>query len=84
MKNLSTESGTLHIIERLPNSVNGNPRFLCFINRDIGGTGWTFRTKPDCSYSYDIQNLNGKRVTATIGEYYGKCTLNTIEELYND
>ena len=69
MKNVTRHTGTLRILERLPNSYYGNPRYLLTID------GITCRTKPDSSYGYQVTNHDGKTVTATIGTYYGKATL---------
>lgn len=74
MKNITSHTGTLKVVERLNNSVNGNPRFRCYVN------GVSFTTKPDSAYAYDIQNLEGKQVTVTVGTHYGTCQLNSIEE----
>ena len=73
MKNITRHTGMLEIIERLPNSVNGNPRYLLRID------GFTCRTAPDSMHAYGVTNFEGKTVTATIGTYHGKATLNTIE-----
>lgn len=72
MKNITQHTGKLEIIERLPNSINGNPRYLCRID------GYTFRTAPDSSYGYSLPNHDGKVTTVTLGTHYGKCTLNSI------
>lgn len=73
MKNITMHTGTLRVLERLNNSVNGNPRYRLYIN------GVSCVTKPDSAYAYDVENLKDKKVTATIGTYYGKATLNTLE-----
>jgi hypothetical protein len=73
MKNLTRHTGMLEIIERLPNSYYGNPRYLLRID------GWTCRTAPDSSLGYKVTNFDGKRVVATIGTYYGKATLDSVE-----
>ena len=75
MKNITVHTGKLEIIERLKNSVNGNPRYLVRVN------GWTCRTKPDASYNYDIQNLDGRTVRAEIGTYYGRTTIANIAKV---
>ena len=72
MKNITVHTGKLTIIERLKNSVNGNPRYLVRIG------GWACRTKPDASYNYDIQSLDGRTVRAEIGTHYGRATLASI------
>ena len=72
MKNVTRHTGTLRVIERLPNSVNGNPRYIVRID------GWTCRTTPDSSHGYRVTNYEGRRVVATIGTYYGRSALNSI------
>ena len=73
MNNITSHTGKLEIIERLPSSYSGNPRFLLRVD------GHTCRTSPDSSIAYAIQNHDGKVVSATIGAHYGKATLNTIK-----
>jgi len=72
MKNVTRHTGKLEIIERLPASRNGNPRFLLRID------GWTCRTQVDSSAGYEVQNYDGKTITATIGTHYGVATLDLI------
>jgi len=72
MKNVTRHTGKLEIIQRLPSSYNGNPRFLLRID------GWTCRTQVDSSYGYEVQNHDGKVVTATIGTHYGVATLDNL------
>lgn len=72
MKNLSSHIGLFEIVRREPPSVNGDPRFLCRVDR------WTCYTAPDSSLGYKVQNFVGKRVQATIGTHYGRATLNSI------
>ena len=73
MKNKTQHTGLLEIVERLPNSYYGNPRYLCRID------GHTCRTKPDSSYAYgEVPNNDGKTVTAVIGTYYGVATIDSI------
>lgn len=72
MKNVSIHVGTLEIIERLPSSKNGNPRYLLRVD------GITCRTAPDSSLGYAVPNFDGKRVAATIGTHYGRDTLNSV------
>jgi hypothetical protein len=74
MKNLSRHNGTLEIIERLPNSYYGNPRYLATVG------GFSFRTAPDSSMAYSLPNYRGKRVEVLLGSYYGKTTLHSIKE----
>lgn len=73
MKNITRHTGKLEVLERLKNSVNGNPRYRCYVD------GFSFITRSDCGYSYTITNYRDKDVIVTIGTHYGKATLNTIE-----
>jgi hypothetical protein len=41
--------------------------------------GWTCVTAVDSMYGYDVQNLDGKKVTATIGTHYGIATLDSVK-----
>ena len=72
MKNITRHIETLESIERLPSSVNGNPRYS-------GYCGVYFRTGVDSSHGYTIQNYVGKVVEITVGTHYGHCTLNSIK-----
>ena len=78
MKNLSRHIGTLEVIQRLPSSYFGNPRYLLRID------GVTCKTAVDSSYGYSVTNFDGKEVEATIGSHYGSATLNTLKGLKND
>lgn len=66
-------AGTLEILDRLPNSHYGNPRYLLRID------GRTCRTAPDSATGYSVPNFDGKQVTALIGTHYGKATLDHAE-----
>lgn len=72
MNNLTRHVGMLEIIDRLPSSRYGNPRWLVRVD------GWTARTTPDSSLAYSITNHTGKRVVAHIGTYYGKATVRDV------
>lgn len=72
MKNITGHTGTLEIIERLPSSKNGNPRYLLRVD------GITCRTAPDSMHGYAVPNFDGKRVAVTIGTHYGHATLNSV------
>ena len=66
MKNTTMHTGELHVIERLNNSVNGNPRYRVRID------GWTCVTKPDISDAYLLHGMpNGTIVKARLGTHYG-------------
>ena len=69
MKNITRHNGKLEIIQRLPRSLNGNPRHLLRVD------GWTCRTAPDSSLAYSITNFEGKNVIAEIGTYRGNPTI---------
>ena len=73
MKNISCHIGTLSIIQRLPSSVNGNPRYLLSVN------GVICKTSVDSSYGYSDTNFDGKQVEATIGTHYGSATLKSLK-----
>ena len=73
MKSITRHSGILEIIERLPQSTNGNPRYLFTID------GYTAATMVDSHYGYELPNHDGKRVTVTLGSHYGRLSLNSIE-----
>jgi hypothetical protein len=75
MKNITRHQGKLEIVERLPSSINGNPRYLLRVD------GWTCRTPVDSGLGYCITNYNGKDVEATIGSHYGVATLATVKTL---
>jgi hypothetical protein len=72
MKNITTHTGKLEIIERLPSSYYGNPRYLCRVD------GFMCQTQPDSSIAYALPNLDGKQVKAEIGTHYGKATINNV------
>ena len=74
MRNETRHIGTLEIIDRLPNSVNGNPRYLLRVD------GHTCRTAVDSMLAYSITNYEGLRVEAIIGTHYGKATLASIRK----
>ena len=68
-------TGKLRVVGRLQSSKNGNPRFLV----EIDGHG-IYRTRPDSGLAYSIQNHDGRVVTATVGEHYGKMVIANIED----
>lgn len=75
MKNTEEIKGTLEIIQRLPSSRHGNPRYLV----KVGDT--VCRTAPDAALGYGITNYEGKEVIAIVGEHYGKATVQKIKEV---
>ena len=72
MKNCRRHTGTLEIIKRMDNSINGNPRYMLKVD------GWTCYTAPDSMYGYSVTNHDGKQVEAIIGTYYGKPTIDQL------
>ena len=72
MRNCRRHTGTLEIVERLNNSTNGNPRWLVVLD------GINCRTAVDSDDGYGITNFDGKPVSADIGIYYGKYTIQNI------
>lgn len=75
MKNLTKHIGLFEIIDRLPSSQNGNPRWLVRVD------GWTCRTPVDSSIGYVAQNFHGAIVQATIGVHYGVATLASVQKI---
>ena len=75
MKHKSTHEGELILIERLPNSRSGNPRYLLHCE------GVSFRTRVDAAHGYEVPNFFGKRVRVTVGTHYGVCQLDRIESV---
>jgi len=73
MKNIQTISGTLTVLQRLPSSYFGNPRYLIAVNSVC------CKTAVDSSYGYSVTNFDGKQVEASIGTHYGSLTLNTLK-----
>ena len=72
MKNITRHVGKLVIIQRLPSSTAGNPRYLIQVD------GVTCATTSDSAYGYDVSNYEGKLVEATIGTHYKRASLNTL------
>lgn len=70
---ITRHSGILKVVERLPSSANGNPRYRCTID------GESFVTAVDSSHGYAITNHDGKKIEVTLGTHYNRRTLNTIE-----
>jgi hypothetical protein len=75
MKNLQHEVGVLSSIERLPNSINGNPRYSLYLDKGAFNKPIRFVTAPDSSLAYSIGNCEGHEVSVVIGTHYGRPTL---------
>jgi hypothetical protein len=73
MKNITTHTGKLEIIKRMPSSTNGNPRYLLRVD------GWTCCTPVDSSLGYSVTNFDGKMVEAEIGTFRGVAMLNYVK-----
>jgi hypothetical protein len=69
--------GTLNKVERMNNSINGNPRYLVAIQDEDSEFNkiYVARTRPDASLGYSIDNYWGKRVAVTLDTYYGKLSV---------
>jgi hypothetical protein len=77
MKNITSHTGVLKNIKRLPSSWRGNPRFEAYVEEGVNH-GFKFRTQVDHSHGYSIQNYEGKEVTVAIGSHYGVPQLDSI------
>ena len=66
-------TGKLIYIERMPSSVNGNPRHKYIIGDTV------FTTKSDSPYGYSSQNFEGKIVNVELSYHFNKLSLNKIK-----
>jgi hypothetical protein len=73
MKNRTRHVGKMEIIKRLPQSLNGNARFLIRVD------GWTCCTPVDSCLADYVKNYDGKIVEAIIGTHYRSATLDEIQ-----
>lgn len=73
MRNVTNHVGKLEILERLPSSKNGNPRYRVSVD------GFSCVTDVDCVLGYKVPNFDGKKVEATIGNRYGRATLRSVK-----
>jgi len=82
MKYIKKHIGKLRKVERLKNSLNGNPRFLLAMV-DENQNFQLFRTAVDCGLAYSVENyLDRDQVVAVeIGQHYGKPTLKSINKI---
>lgn len=81
MKNLKNMRGVLRYAGRLPNSKNGNPRYLLGLDNSDQSNDYRsilFVTKPDSSLAYDIERYFNRSVSVVIGEHYGRRTLSEV------
>ena len=75
MKNITRHVGIVTNIERLPSSLNGNPRY------SFECDGYTIVTAVDSMHGYELTNYRDKEVELTAGTHYGRLTLNTINQM---
>lgn len=75
MKNITRHTGTLKIVRRMRSSRSGNPQYMLALD------GYTFRTPANSMLGFTVVDMDGARVTATIGTHRGCLTLNQIEEV---
>lgn len=81
MKNITTHTGTIVDLERMQNSMNGNPRYRVVMREDSGAY-ITATTTPDSSVGYNIQNIrSNERVTLEIGTHYGRQQIRTLRRV---
>ena len=73
MKNITSHTGTLTLVKRMKNSLNGNPQFL------LQCDGYRFRTEANSMIAYKISNYFDKLVEVYIGTHRGCLTLDTIK-----
>jgi hypothetical protein len=73
MKNITSHTGTLTLVKRMKNSLNGNPQFL------LECDGYRFRTEANSMCAYSISNYFDQVVNITIGTHRGCLTLDTIK-----
>lgn len=75
MRGITTHHGKLEVLERLPNSKKGNPRWLISVGGQVA------RTPPDSHLGYLIPQLSNMQVIITVGRHYGKIQLHDIKLL---
>jgi hypothetical protein len=80
-KNETYHEGKFTIVRRLGSSVNGNPRYLCQL--DKGKVWFLFRTRPDSALAYEVEAYNGKQVGIHVGQWHNVATLGAIKLLTN-
>jgi len=73
MKSITRHIGTLKKVERMKNSLYGNPQFM------LSCDGYLFRTQANASIGYNIDKYFDKDVTVTIGMHRNCLTLDTIK-----
>ncbi len=74
MKDITSHTGIVTNLKRLASSRNGNPRY----SFNIGSM--EVCTASDCSLGYKISNFENVLVDITVGEHYGRLTLNSLEK----
>jgi hypothetical protein len=80
MKNTRTVTAYLTVTRRLPSSRNGNPRFEVLLRVDGAARDIIACTAVD-SCTQSVTSNAGKTVRATIGDHYGRTTIQDAEEL---
>lgn len=81
MKNIRTVTGKLILLNRLPSSYYGNPRYeLTVFNREAN-EAVLITTPVDSTLGYSAPNFEGKEVTCEAGIHYGRLTLASIKEV---
>lgn len=78
MKYREELKGVLQMVDRLPSSRNGNPRYLLMIGDRV------FRTGVDSGFAYVVPNYVGKWVKVTVGLHYNATTLDEVLLLNED
>lgn len=71
--------GKIRIVNRLNNSINGNPRFLIDL---VDAEQFIILTsKSDYPYNYNIENLANKNCDCVVRYYYTKSGNGRIENI---
>lgn len=65
MKNITYHEGLFKVIKRLPQSRNGNPRYMVMVD------GYAVMTPVDSQIAYRVPNFDNKKVKAHIGTFRG-------------
>jgi hypothetical protein len=57
---------TISVVRRLNNSVNGNPRYVIWLENEDGSVSFSAQTMSDASCSYDVENYSRSHKLADI------------------